>query len=1425
MRRFFARPTPLQPNGASSITNQTDEVRFSVQRGHFDTPFRLTLACETPGAVIRYTTNGSPPLTPGSLAYTEPLAITGSTVIRAAALAPDRVPSRSQTHTYLVGLPPEYRAIPSLSLVTDTNNLYGRTGIMEVRPRNTTKRGPEWERPVSMEYLEPGTGDGFQVDAGIRIQGGDYIRSLYNYRSSNLPESKYSFRLYFRGEYGQGRLQWRLFPNTTVASFDTIVLRAGMNDPSNPFLKDEFVRQLSSEMGQPASHGTFVHLFLNGAYRGYYNPAERIDPDFLQAYHVGGDRWDVVAQMGEVREGDGTSWSQLISLAQTRPATNRLNHLEFARRVDLTNFVDYLLPNIYVDADDWPHNNWRAAREAGPGGLWRFYVWDAEWSFGQPNGHSVSFNTINAQLSSLSPPWGTTEIQRLFNALKRGREFQMLFSDRVHRAFFNGGPLEDARIRAVYEETKARLNTARTIPGFNNSTINSWINGRRRHVLTHLGLAGFNRSTNATRFAPFGGPVAPGTLLDLSSLSGAIYYTLDGTDPRVPFTESIAPTAQLYRQPIVLDRPVRLKARSLVGWNDWSALSEAVFVVADAGPSIRFSEIMYNPPGGDPYEFIELVNVGGTPADLSGFSLDGVNFRFPSPFPPLAPGAHLVLANEDAPDLFAARYPNLTVAGFFSGSLNNGGETLSLRDRAGQPVESLTWSDQLGWPTAADGGGRSLERSDLSGDPNALASWHPSAALGGSPAQPNSTPVQPSVRLHEVSAQPGDADDWIELHNPGSSPLDLSFWSLTDDPSLPRRWIFPAGSQIPPNGFLVVRCQPNGPSGDLVAPFGLSSSGEQIVLFNPQSLTIDSLAYGPQAQGFTTGRDPLSARWILCEPSPGSPNEPALLGQPREVRLNEFLADSDDGDDWIELHNPSPLPVALSGGFLLTSNATFRISAPAFLAPGGFATFIADENPGPNHLNFKLPAAGGMIEWRTPDGLLADRVEYRTQIPGVTSGRLPDASGPWTSLPFSPTPGDSNHLAALGQSLRLSEFMAVHASTPPAPDGQPADWIELHQSGTNTMDLSGVRLQLNDSTSWTFPQGTSLAPEARLLVWATERSLPTGTPQLPQSLPDSGGVLRLLDARGRLLDQVTYGFQLTHLSAGRAPDDWALLASPTPAQPNSPPAPLGDLNNVRLNEWLADASNPGEWIELFNPNTLPVNLAGCFLSDDISLSGLTRFEIGPLSFIPAQGFVQFDAEGSSPSSSASLPFRLSRWGESIRLSSPNQTPVDQVDFGIQTNGQSEGRVPDGSDRIIPLFVPTPLAPNREAPADQDGDGMPDDWELVHQLNPNDPADAGMDPDGDGRTNWEEFVAGTHPADPASALVAGVETAEEIVISFQAMPQRSYSVLRLEGSLESTEWTVVQQVEPAVAPREIRFTDPQADGRPVSLYRIVTPALR
>ena len=93
-----------------------------------------------------------------------------------------------------------------LSLVTEKSNLWGRTGIME--PTRTSQARHAWERPVSMEInLPEHTGETLHANADLRVQGGNYIRGRYN-PNSGPPAGKYSFRLYFRGDYGPGRLRY-----------------------------------------------------------------------------------------------------------------------------------------------------------------------------------------------------------------------------------------------------------------------------------------------------------------------------------------------------------------------------------------------------------------------------------------------------------------------------------------------------------------------------------------------------------------------------------------------------------------------------------------------------------------------------------------------------------------------------------------------------------------------------------------------------------------------------------------------------------------------------------------------------------------------------------------------------------------------------------------------------------------------------------------------------------------------------------------------------------------------------------------------------------------------------------------------------------------------------------------------------------------
>ncbi len=125
----------------------------------------------------------------------------------------------------------------------------------------------------------------------------------------------------------------------------------------------------------------------------------------------------------------------------------------------------------------------------------------------------------------------------------------------------------------------------------------------------------------------------------------------------------------------------------------------------------------------------------------------------------------------------------------------------------------------------------------------------------------------------------GDADDWFEIHNPGTAPVDLGGFSLTDRPDAPNRSIIPAGFTIPARGFLLVWADElpaaSIPGGDLHANFRLSQGGESITLFDPLGRLVDSVSFGPQTPDQSQGRWPDGAPipfLSFTQPTPGQPN-------------------------------------------------------------------------------------------------------------------------------------------------------------------------------------------------------------------------------------------------------------------------------------------------------------------------------------------------------------------------------------------------------------------------------------------------------------------------------------------------------------------------------------------------------------------------
>jgi hypothetical protein len=326
-------------------------------------------------------------------------------------------------------------------------------------------------------------------------------------------------------------------------------------------------------------------------------------------------------------------------------------------------------------------------------------------------------------------------------------EYRLRFADHAHKHLFNSGLLtsdeaierflaragqinmaiiaESARWGdARYEQPISRadwLNAYENVLAQMDGNVEKWI------ALTRE--AGYYPPIDPPTFNRHGGQVTTGFEVTMAAPEGTIYYTTDGSDPRLPVTGLTASTVSIYQSPLVLTTTTHVKARVLAG-DVWSALHEATFRVGEPEERLRITEIMYNPMGGDDYEFIELKNDGDTDVDISNMSFEGITFSFPSG-KILGAGEFIVLVQN--PIAFAERYPNVLIGGIYQAKLSNKGEEIILKDKQGNVLISVPYDDEHGWPVSPDGRGDSLVFINLDGDPQDPENWRASARLHGSP--------------------------------------------------------------------------------------------------------------------------------------------------------------------------------------------------------------------------------------------------------------------------------------------------------------------------------------------------------------------------------------------------------------------------------------------------------------------------------------------------------------------------------------------------------------------------------------------------------------------------------------------------------------------------------------------------------------------
>lgn len=538
---YTLAPTPGTAN-AELYGGAVADMQVSHARGFYDSAFDLHLTCATPGALIYYTLDGSEPANtlgrfPNGKRYRGgAIPITRTTCVRTRAIKPDWLPSPVATHTYIFAAQVAQRG--EMSARVSNDRVWGpqiESALLEIPTISLVTEhtiAEETDEETSIEMIFPDGDMGFQVDAGIKYAGGQYSRY-----------AKRSFGIRFRGAHGPTSLNFDLFGNGAAQAFDQIILRGGSHDTmfwTQPwtgnrgiYIRNRWINDRQLEMGHPAPHGRFVHVYLNGAYWGQYQLMERPNAAFMASY-FGGDKEDYDAlNAGRVVDGNGQAWNDLLR------ATG--NYQALQQYLDVTNYADYMLLHFYAGNDwDWrPSQNWRGARLRQDGAGFKFFAWDSD----------VILRTgLNANTVNLGGPGN------IWNAMKRHEEFKILLADRAQQLLFNQGMLTPGRVLADLDELASRISQT-MIPECarwgtpQNYTPATWqehldwvkteiVPQRTAVVIQQLRAAGVFPPIDAPTFHingtnQQGGWIDQTDALSLGASKGSVYYTLDGSDPRL----------------------------------------------------------------------------------------------------------------------------------------------------------------------------------------------------------------------------------------------------------------------------------------------------------------------------------------------------------------------------------------------------------------------------------------------------------------------------------------------------------------------------------------------------------------------------------------------------------------------------------------------------------------------------------------------------------------------------------------------------------------------------------------------------------------------------------------------------------------------------------------------------------------------------
>jgi hypothetical protein len=399
-------------------TNGKVNIQFSNPSGNYPGKVKIAITGNTEKGTIHYTLDGSSP-TGRSKEYTKSFVIIKNTVIKAAVIVKGKVESPISA-TYLV----DKATLPAFSIITDPDNLWSKDKGIYVTGLHPSGKYPykganywqDWGIPVDFDYISNGK-MAYRATAELKIFGGE---------TRTLPQR--SFAVYAKKQYGTKTFKYPFFPEKGFSEYNNFVLRNGGQDFNKTHILDGMVSTLAQGTNIDSQSYRPVVVYLNGDYWGIYDLREKINTSFLAANHKGVDKKDIdlLESNAMVKVGSNKDYLDLIDFIKSHNISNQNNYRVVANQIDIANFIDYIVTELYTGNTDWPSHNYRYWKAKGDFTKWRWIIYDSDQSFGDYRG-----NTVERFVNYKGKGDDSLYISYLFRELLKNHQFRTEFKNRA----------------------------------------------------------------------------------------------------------------------------------------------------------------------------------------------------------------------------------------------------------------------------------------------------------------------------------------------------------------------------------------------------------------------------------------------------------------------------------------------------------------------------------------------------------------------------------------------------------------------------------------------------------------------------------------------------------------------------------------------------------------------------------------------------------------------------------------------------------------------------------------------------------------------------------------------------------------------------------------------------------------------------------